>query len=248
MGIREIRSAGSGQVVVVGHRGAMGHAPENTMGSFRRAMSLGADGVELDVRLSADGEAMVIHDAAVDRTTDGNGLVSSMTTGELRELDAGSGDRIPRLAEVLEWAVEESVELTIEIKGDPAPLPGLVSRVIDLLDHYGRASEVMLISFHHPTVRQIKDYRPDIVTGILYGGYLADTVAAARAALADSVRPSWHFWTPELVGEVHRAGLSASAWTVNEEAAIQSVASMGVDSLATNYPDRARLVLGSRRG
>src|ERR671938_850947 len=105
-----------GRVWVVGHRGAMGHCPENTLASFERGLELGADWIELDVHLSRDGALIVIHDETLDRTTNGHGLVRERTLAELRQLDAGQGQRIPTLDEVLEWARAHETIVDIEIK------------------------------------------------------------------------------------------------------------------------------------
>ena len=238
--------------VVVGHRGAMGHAPENTMASFRRAVSLGADAVELDVRLSADGEAVVIHDSTVDRTTDGKGAVAEMEVVELKRLNAGvrwggeyDGEGIPTLGQFLAWAAGRT-EAVIEIKGEPEPPLDLVRAVVALVTESRMVESVMVISFHHPSVRRVREMLPEVATGILYTGHLCDTAAAARAAAADSVRPGWHHVTRGLVEEVHAAGLIVAPWTVNDQAAMEALLAMGVDSIATNYPDRLRLLVGAR--
>lgn len=245
----EIEAAKSGTKVAVGHRGAAGHAPENTIVSFETALRLGADAVELDVRRSSDGELVVIHDAAVDRTTDGHGEVAALPLEQLRALDAGArhgaqfrGTRIPTLRETLAWA-RGRTELVIEIKGDPHPQRGLEEQVVRLVAEHGMTDRVMVISFYHPALRRVRDLEPRIATGMLYTGFLADTVAAARAAGADCVRPIWRDWNEDLVAAVHEAGLVAGAWTPDDEAAMTRLLRMGVDSITTNYPDRLRQVL-----
>lgn len=240
----ELEATGSGRTIIIGHRGAMGHAPENTLASFKKGMELGADVLEFDVHLSRDGVIVVMHDAVVNRTTDGSGLISEMTLSELKQLDAGSwfgrefaGERIPTLEETLEW-VAGRIDLAIEIKGRQKPQEGIERAVVEMIRAHEMVDKTMVISFHHPSVRAVKKIEPGIATGILYSGYLADTVGAARAALADSVRPHAGHWTPELVDEVHEAGLSASTWTVNDPEQFKQLVEMGVDSIGTNYPDR----------
>ena len=239
----EVEKANTGEVLVIGHRGAMGYAPENTMASFEMAVELDADLVELDVHLSRDDELVVIHDPNLGRTTDGHGRVKDLSLAELKRLDAGaafdsrfSGERIPALREVLEWACEK-MPLVIEIKGDPEPASGIEEKLIDLIGEYHMLDKVMLISFHHPSVKRVKEIEPGLATGILYAGYLVDTVAAANAALADSLRPAWSYWTEELVREAHAAGLAASTWTVNEPNIATALQRIGIDSIGTNYPD-----------
>ena len=248
----ELEKAGTGEVLIIGHRGAMGYAPENTFASFERAVDLGVDLIELDIHLSSDGEPVVVHDATVDRTSDGTGRVLDMSLAELKRLDFGSsfdrrfaGECMPALREVLEWAGDR-VPLTIEIKGDPLPATGIEEKLVGLLREYDMVDRVMAISFHHPAVRRIKEIEPRLATGILYAAHLADSVGAARAAMADSLRPSWSYWTRELVRDVHAGGLNASTWTVNEPELALTLAEMGVDSIATNFPDRIMNALKSK--
>lgn len=245
----ELEARGSGKIVVVGHRGALGHAPENTMVSFARGLECGADLLELDVHLTADDALAVIHDDEVSRTTDGHGPVRGLTLAALKRLDAGvkfdarfRGERIPALPEVLDWA-RGRIPLLIELKGGPLPAPGLEERLVACLRAHRMVDQAMAISFHHPAVRRVKEIEPTLATGILYAGRLVDTVAAARAARADSVRPSWAYWTAGLVTEVHAAGLVAHAWNANDEERAEYLVGLGVDSIGSDYPDRLRRYL-----
>src|SRR3981081_1641417 len=138
--LRQRVLAERGRVWVIGHRGAMGHCPENTFASFERGLELGADWIELDVHLSRDGALMVIHDETVDRTTNGSGLVQEHTLAELKELDAGAwfspaygGQRIPTLDEVLVWARARGTILDIEIKNAPVYYAGIEEKVVATL-------------------------------------------------------------------------------------------------------------------
>ena len=232
----------------------MGYAPENTMASFKKGLALGADLIELDVHLSADGHLVVIHDPTVDRTTDGRGYVKDMTLAQLKKLDAGSwfgpefaGERIPTLAEVLEWA-RGRVGLVIEIKNGPVFYPGIEEKVIEALEAYDMEEEVIVISFDHRCVRRVKELRPGIATGILYVGRLADPTAAARAAMADAIHPKADYLTAEDVSEAHLAGLAVSTWTVNDPSQMGEFIEMGVDSIGTNYPDLLGSVSHRERG
>jgi glycerophosphoryl diester phosphodiesterase len=245
----EMELRNSGQVLVLGHRGAMGHAPENTMVSFAKGLELGSDMLELDIHLSRDGELMVMHDGDVARTTDGKGHIKDMTVAEIKKLDAGikfnerfRGERVPKLVELIEWA-KTRIPLVIEIKGDPLPAAGIEEKLIQMVRDYKMLDQVMAISFHHASVKRVKELEPKLTTGILYTGQLVDTVGAAKAALADSVRPAWSYWTRELVEQVHAAGLGASSWTVNDESLMEYLAPMGLDSIGSNYPDRLRAYL-----
>ena len=242
----ELAARGSGKVLVIGHRGALGLAPENTMAGFEAGLRAGADLLELDVHLTADGHAAVIHDPEVSRTTDGHGRVAAMTLAQLRGLDAGgrfaprfAGERVPALAEVLDWA-RDRISLIVELKGDPVPPPALGARVVELLRAHDMLDRTMVISFHHPAVRDVKALEGCLATGILYQGLLADTVAAARAARADTVRPGWAYVTRELVDQVHAAGLGFSTWNANDDERAAALVDAGVDSIGSDYPDVLR--------
>ena len=242
MDLTLLRAPGA-RLLRVGHRGARGHAPENTMTSFMVGAEMGVDAVETDVQLSKDGEVVLIHDHTVDRTTDGRGFVKDLTLAELKRLDAGSwydakhaGERIPTLTELLAWA-RDRVGVAIEIKNGPIYYPGIAEKTIRLVRRHGMGRQVILISFDHLVLREAKQIAPEIATGILYVGGLVDAVAAARAALADSLNPNWAFVTPELVRAAHVAGLAISPWNPNDLATLRTLSDMGVDSAGTDYPE-----------
>jgi glycerophosphoryl diester phosphodiesterase len=230
-------------VLRVGHRGAKGHAPENTFASFNLAMELGVNAVETDVHLSKDGQVVLIHDHTVDRTTDGRGFVKDMTLPELKRLDAGSwfdprfaGQRVPTLAELLSWA-RDRVGVAIEIKNGPIYYPGIAEKVVHLLNEHGMERQALLISFDHLVLREAKMIAPGVATGILYVGRFVDETGAARAAGADALHPNWAFVTPDLVEKAHAAGLAVSPWCPNDLATLRLLSQMGVDSIGTDYPD-----------
>jgi glycerophosphoryl diester phosphodiesterase len=237
-----LRAAGA-PLLRVGHRGAKGHAPENTLASFDRAVELGVNAVETDVHLSRDGEVMLIHDHTVDRTTDGHGYVKDMTAAELKTLDAGgwygpefAGQRILTLAELLAWA-KGRVGVAIEIKNGPIYYPGIAEKVVRLVRQHDMARQALLLSFDHLVLREAKMIAPEIAAGILYVGRLVDPVAAARAAGADAIHPQWAFVTPDLVQAAHAAGLAVSPWCPNDLPTLRRLSEMGVDSVGTDYPE-----------
>jgi glycerophosphoryl diester phosphodiesterase len=237
-----LRSPGA-QVLRVGHRGAKGHAPENTQASFDLALELGVGAVETDVHLTKDGEVVLIHDHTVDRTTDGHGFVRDMTLAELKRLDAGSwfdsrfaGQRIPTLGELLAWA-HDRVGVAIEIKNGPIFYPGIAEKVIRLLKEHNMERQAILISFDHLVLREAKMIAPEVPTGILYVGRFVNEVGAAMAAGANALHPNWAFVTPDLVEQAHAAGLAVSPWCPNDLATLRMLSDMGVDSIGTDYPD-----------
>jgi glycerophosphoryl diester phosphodiesterase len=242
MNVKLLRQPGR-PVLRVGHRGAKGHAPENTLASFKKGVELGVDAVETDVHLSADGQLVVIHDHTVDRTTNGKGFVKDMTVEQLKQLDAGlwydprfAGERILTLPELLEWA-KDRVPVAIEIKNGPIYYPGIGSKTVTLLREYGMLQQAMLVSFDHFVLRECKMMEPEVATGILYAARLVNPVGAAQAAGADALHPHWSYVTPDLIEMAHTAGLAVSPWCPNDLPTIKYLEAMGVDSIGTDYPD-----------
>jgi len=223
---------------VVGHRGAMGYCPENTLTSFARGLELGADWIELDVHLSRDGQLIVIHDETLDRTTNGHGLVKDHSLAELKQLDAGQGQAIPTLEEVLDWARTHDTILDIEIKNAPLYYDGIETKVVNALDNSRMTDQVVVISFDHHAVKRVKELDPRVLTGVLYAARPADPVGMARAASADGLLPQYAYVTRADVAAAHDAGLFVAPWTVNDVETASQLKAAGVDAIATNYPDR----------
>ncbi|MFN8523421.1 MAG: glycerophosphodiester phosphodiesterase family protein [Chloroflexota bacterium] len=229
---------------VFGHRGAMGHCPENTFASFERAVQQGVDAIELDIHLTRDDRLAVIHDHHLDRTTSGSGTVRQHLLAEIQALDAGShfspefaGERVPELDEVLDWARDRCV-LDIEIKGGYAPYPGISQHVVRAIQRHSAQDRVIVISFDHPTVAQVKGLAPDVATGVLWACRPVDPVGVARAANADAILPHWTHCYAEDVSLAHAAGISVHPWATSEPAEIESLIDAGVDSICSNHPDR----------
>lgn len=229
------RAQQAGVPLVGGHRGNPAEHPENTLASFRSAIELGVDLIECDVHLSADGELIVIHDHTLDRTTNGSGLVVQHTLGELRELDAGGGERLPTLAEVCALA-RDRVGLCIETKQIPIPYPGLEEKLIAQLQQSGMLDQAAVISFHHGGVRRLKALEPRLATGVLEAARPIDPVAILRSADADIYAPHYGAMDPELVEQVHTAGGVVGVWTVDDAAAVAWCQVCKPDSIFTNRP------------
>ena len=233
---------------VIGHRGAAGYAPENTMAAFERGISLRADAVELDINLSKDGELMVIHDPTLNRTTSGSGLVCQHTAAEIGRLDAGSwfdpsfGDcRVPTLREVLTWA-KGRTKVVIEIKNGPIFYPNIERILLALLDEVGMRGDVMAISFDHLVLRDLKALAPDVATGVIYASRMVDPVAMARAVHADLMMPYWALLTREEVAMAHAADLFMSPWGGPEQD-YKHILALGVDAVGADFPDRPRAAM-----
>ncbi|MBI4318276.1 MAG: hypothetical protein HY675_07290 [Chloroflexi bacterium] len=243
---RQVVCPTRGLLCIVGHRGAMGHAPENTMVSFQKAVEMGASIIELDVHLSKDGELIVMHDHAVDRTTDGRGLIKDLTLKEIKALDAGSwygapfkDQHVPTLGEMLSWA-KGKVRVAIEIKNGPVYYDGIEDKVVRCLRKHRMENEALTISFDHYAVRRVKELAPESSTGVLFAARPVDPVGMAAAADADAILPQWGFATAEMVAAAHDAGLAVVPWVVNTESEMECVVGLGVDGIGTNYPDRLR--------
>ena len=224
-----------GRPLIGGHRGNPAHNPENTLRSFRSAISAGCDLIECDVHLSSDGRLMVIHDHTLDRTTNGTGLVGEHTAAELRRLDAGHGERIPLLQEVVELAIGK-VGLVIEIKQIPIQYPGLEDKLVAMLRQLGAVSECAVVSFHHPSIKQLRDMEPKLQLGILEGARPIDPARLLREARADVYSPHWGATDPQLVKEIHSAGGAVGVWTVDDDAGVAWCKLCRPDSIFTNRP------------
>ena len=219
-----------------GHRGAAGHEPENTLRSVRKALELGVNGIEVDVYL-ADEHLVVIHDDTLDRTTNGAGAVAETSFACLRSLDAGGGERIPTLEEVLDTVNRQAV-INVELKG-----PGTALPVVRLLDRYvqerGWRYEDFLVSAFDPTQLQTaRQLQPQIRTGVLMDKLPPEPAAFAEQLGAWSLHPSKRCVTPALVAEAHRRGLKIFVFTINKPAEIAAMAALGADGVFTDFPER----------
>lgn len=228
--------------LVIGHRGAMGHEPENTMRSFRRALQLGADLIELDVHLSSDGALVVMHDETLDRTTNGRGLIVQKTLAELQQLDAGKGERIPTLEQVLEWARGAGICVDIELKTGPVTYPGIEARVAEALARAQMTERAVVISFDHHAVKRMREADDRLITGILYAARPVDPIAMARAAGAEVLAPHYGYVHAEDITLAHEAGLVVAPWVTSDAEVARRLFAAGVDALGSNHPDVIRRV------
>ena len=237
----------------VGHRGTMASAPQNTLAAFRKAVEVGADGVELDVQLSRDGAVVVIHDFIVDGTTDGTGRVVQKTLAELKALDTGikfapefAGERIPTLAEVFNL-LEGKLLVNVELEA-----PGrsrdtsLVAPVLKVVREHGMGKRVLFSSFNPYVLRAMKKLAPDIPIGLLYAP--ASPIYARHAWLDpfephEARHPHYSMLTGPIIGWYHSRGLRVNTWTVNEPDEMRRFIEAGVDGVITNKPDLLRDVL-----
>lgn len=231
----------------IAHRGASGEglAPENTLAAFERAIQIGVDLLEIDVRTTGDGHIVVLHDPSLDRTTDRQGLVRAMTFDEIRQADAGNGEKVPTLDEVLDLA-RHRAQVLVEIKSD-----FISERVLQIIADTGSDEQVVLQSFNPQTVQRLKLLAPQLPASLLVG-QLPTTPSRVRARrLVTQVLEAganalsiWHATlTPALIEEMRKRAIAVWAWTVDEDIIMRDLAMMGVQGIITNYPDRLNLVL-----
>ncbi|MBI6546294.1 MAG: glycerophosphodiester phosphodiesterase [Cyanobacteria bacterium NC_groundwater_1444_Ag_S-0.65um_54_12] len=231
---------------VIGHRGARGHAPENTLAAFRQGVLLGADLLECDVRFSHDWQLVVIHDETVDRTTDGSGKVSDMTLAELQALDAGMGEHVPALAELLDWINwQKTPGIVIEIKNESHVRHGIGMAVARAVQAHELIERAIVISFDQQVLVEAKKYCQQIATGVLYDSELADPVATAQMVQANSLWPAKEILTAEVVIAAHAAHLGVFTWTVNSPDELQRAIVTGVDGIGTDFPEVLRRLLSA---
>jgi glycerophosphoryl diester phosphodiesterase len=237
-----IKSGSHDNLLCIGHRGAMGHEPENTIISINRALELGAHCVEVDAQY-IDGNLLVFHDDRLERTTNGRGYIVSKDFKYLRSLDAGKGQQIPTLEEVLD-AVDMRAGVNIELKGR-----GTAQPVADLVAKYRRkgwSDKLILISsFDHRELMKFREIDGTTLLGVLYNGTPKNKVSFEMELGAYSVHPSVRFVDLDFVKDAHDRGLRVYVFTVNGDGQIDRMRKMGVDGVFTNYPGR---VTGTNSG
>ena len=222
-------------LLCIGHRGAMGHAPENTLLSFKKALELGAACVEADV-YHVDGNLMVFHDDRLERTTNGSGYLLNHDFDTLRALDAGDGERIPTLGELFE-TVDLKAGVNIELKGPDTARP--VCEFIATRRQYGWRDDLVLVSsFNHSRLEAVRWRDPRIRLGVLITGPPGDAAAVATGLGAYSVHLSLAFIDRGVVEDAHSRGLRVFVFTVNHPDDIRLMEALGVDGVFTNYPER----------
>lgn len=230
-------------MIITGHRGALGYEPENTLRSFHRAVADGCDEIELDLRVTADDQLVVLHDATVDRTTDGDGAVSELTLDQLRAFDAGLGEVVPTWAETV---AAVGVRFQAEVKAARA-VPLLVA---SLQADPSLAARTMVTSSHAEILLAVRQAMPSASTGLIFGRTpaVADVLALTRAAEAGTALCGIAGLTVDGVAEIHREGFDMTAWPVPDPDMFARAVELEVDGITTDYPDRLRPVVRALAG
>jgi glycerophosphoryl diester phosphodiesterase len=225
-------------MLIIGHRGAMGHEPENTLLSIKKAIALGVDAVEIDV-YNLEDNLVVIHDRDLSRTTNGTGYLENSSFSYVRSLDAGKGEQVPTLEEVFK-IVARQVIINIELKGS-----NTAKLVVDLIQTHLELgwsySDFVVSSFNHDELHRVKVICPNIITGTLIYGLPWQYLASAQQLQADLVIPHLDYVTSELIESVHQQGLGVWVYTVNQPDDIKLMRALGADAIFTNYPERVIL-------
>lgn len=233
----------SGETLIFGHRGAMARAPMNTLAAFELAIEQGADGIELDVHLSHDGQLVVIHDDSVDATTDGQGKVADLTLDQLKRLDAGAwfsdefaGQRIPTLDEVFE-AFGDKLFVNVEIKSSRETVDRLEKRLADCVRRHNMRERIIVSCFDPVILRRVKQMMPKVLMGFLY---VPDMPAEHYLSLKDSwheARHPLHVMVDEGYMNWARAqGYYVNVWTVNAPERARQLKRLGVNTIMTDDP------------
>lgn len=234
---------------VAAHRGAMGHAPENTVAAFTKAIEMRSHMSELDIHQSRDGELIVIHDALVARTTGGSGEIKDLSLAEIKKLDAGThfdsafaGEPVPTLQEVMDL-VRGKMALNVEVKaGSEGVYPEIIDRLIEHVRRNELVESLVVSSFRREYLLELRSKAPEIRAALLYSKPF-DAPWQDAVDNGWDLHPNFRAIDAELMDESHRRGVVVRAWTVNEPQGMRELLDLGVDAIITNYPDRLWAVL-----
>ncbi|MBK8797736.1 MAG: hypothetical protein IPM07_15930 [Anaerolineales bacterium] len=227
--------------LTIAHRGASAYAPENTFAAFELALQMGVRHIELDVRVTADGQAVVIHDETLDRTTSGAGPVAQRSLAELKEFDAGSwfdsrfaSEQVPAFTEVLE-RYAKLAHLHTEIKSGQV---GFCKHIIDEIHQHGAEQRVTITAFELAHLVEVRRLAPNLSTGWLVRNITEELIATAKRMGIDQLCPQASTVSPEIVRLLHNEGFTVRAWGVPSEAVMRAVVRSGADGMTVNFPDK----------
>lgn len=239
---------------IFGHRGASEYAPENTMEAFKLAYEMGADGIELDVQLTLDGQLVVIHDETVNRVSNGSGLVKDMTLGELKSLHFNRTHpeyrdaRIPLLEEVLDYFAQRKFLINIELKNGIFPNDGLEAMTLMLVKKYGMLERIIFSSFNHGSMQKMAALEPKAQTAFLTSEIQTDVRRYLQENRTSIYHPAVYLLErqdllrgmpqeQDVITDLQESGIRINTWTVNSGKQMRSLCNRGVDGIITNKPD-----------
>lgn len=235
--------------LIFAHRGSAGTHPENTMMAFREAARVGAEGIEMDVQLSKDGEVVVIHDEKLDRTTGVSGFVKDRTLKELQTLNAASSyadkgceERIPTLDGLLKWLYHTHLFCIIELKNTFFMYPGLEAKVIRLIRAYEMEERIIISSFNHYSLVFCHQLAPEIETAPLYREFMYMPWVYARAIGGSAIHPSIRSAPDSIIQSSMDDGILVRPYTVNKEEDMKRLFKLGCSAIITDFPEKAKIV------
>jgi glycerophosphoryl diester phosphodiesterase len=214
----------------IGHRGAKAYEPENTLRSFRRALEMGVDAVELDVRKTRDNQLVVIHDSDVKKTTNGKGSVNELTLKEMKALSTAKDEKIPTLEEALDF-LDKKAKVLIELKET-----GVEEKVLALVRERQLQKNVIIVSFIEDALRKVRELDAEVETGLIYVTH-RNPIKAALELRASYLVSFYKFTHTANVQKAHENGLKVIVWTVNKPEEVAEYAKKGVDGVASDKPD-----------
>lgn len=232
------------------HRGASAYAPENTLESFKLALNQGADGIELDVQLSKDGELVVIHDETINRTSNATGFVKDYTLEELKAFNFNYGNsnyknvKIPTLREVYELLKPTNLFINVEVKTGIIFYEGIEEKVLNLAKEMDMEERIIYSSFNHYTIKKIKELNNNVLTGLLYCDGWIGVLEYAKKLGVTALHPcGYNLQYENLIEECKKEKMLLHVWTVNDEKDMKFLYENNIDAIITNYPDVARRVM-----
>lgn len=231
---------------IFAHRGASAYAPENTVEAFALAMEQGADGIELDVQMTKDGQVVVIHDETIDRVSDGTGAVRDYTLEELRKfrfsnhMENYENAVIPTLKEVLDLIKSSNMLLNIELKTGIYWYPNLEEKTMELVKEAGMEDRVIYSSFNHYSIKKILELNPHAECAFLYSDVILNVDKYAKNVGVCGLHPAvYHLKMAEFLKEYQESGLKVRVWTVNKKEDMEKFIKADLEAVITNYPDKA---------
>ncbi|WP_340064540.1 glycerophosphodiester phosphodiesterase [Ascidiimonas aurantiaca] len=227
------------EMMVIGHRGAMGYETENTLASVQRALELGVDAIEIDVFKIKSGEIVVFHDEKVNKLTDGTGKIEDLNVVQVKNLTLKGGHRIPLLQDVLKL-INGKCKLNIELKGADT-----AEKVDHIINYYvkekdWKMEDFIISSFRWDELEHYRTFNEKIAIAVLTEADPLAAIETAKKLDAVAINPYYKLLTAEVVSQIHENGLKVYPWTVNQKKDIESMRAIGVDGIFTNYPDRVK--------
>lgn len=235
--------------LIFAHRGYSAKYPENTMLAYEKAVQAGADGIELDVQMTKDGELILMHDEAVDRTTDGTGLVKDKNLEDIKKLDASyvfTGEygvnRIPTLREYFTFAKMADILTNIELKTGVYPYDGIEEKTLSMIDEFGLRDKVIVSSFNHYSVLKMKKMAPDMKYGLLEESWIVGMPAYADNLQMNYLHPIASSVTLDMYHESQAKNIGINTWTVDDPAEMKRLLELGVNGIISDDPELAKMV------